>query len=252
MMTAAQVFPGTMLPFDEGVPLPEDKLTNLVAHYDGAITYLDEAIGRLLRALDSRGLLGTTLVVLVADHGEEFFDHRGWGHGQSVYNELIRVPLVMSLPGVLPGGTHVDSTVRQVDLLPTMLGAVGVEETLEALDFDGINLWGLLSGGDYDWPEPPVMAEVFHGPQYSRAFKTGNSKLIHAKGAGEERLMLFDLSVDPGEMHNIAEERPDLTESLYAQLENLVADARSRRLETGTTTIDEGTREKLRALGYIR
>jgi arylsulfatase A-like enzyme len=251
-MTRVPVFPGSMLPFDEGKPLPEEQHRNLVAHYDGAITYFDTALGEMLRELERRGLAENTLIVVVADHGEEFFDHRGWGHGQSVYNELIRVPLIMRLTDTLPGGTRTDATIRQVDLLPTILGAIGVEGTLEAPDFDGVNLWEFLAGGRDDWPEPPVMAEVFHGHQFSRAFKAGDHKLVHAKSAEGEHFMLFDLSGDPGETRNIAVARPELLESLSARLNALTADAASRRLEAGTTVIDEGTREKLRALGYIR
>jgi arylsulfatase A-like enzyme/uncharacterized membrane protein HdeD (DUF308 family) len=251
-MVRPPVFAETMLPFDEGNPLAEDAYCNLVAHYDGAITYLDDALRDLFAELERRGLMENTLVVLVADHGEEFYDHRGWGHGQSVYNELIHIPLIMRLPGVLPAGARYESTIRQVDLLPTILGAIGVEQTLEAFDFDGVNLWTLVAGGHDDWPEPPVIAEVFHGPQYSRAFKSGDHTLIHAKGVTTEIVMLFDLSADPEQTRDIAESRPDLAASMFAQLQSLTDRARSRRFETDTMPLDEGTREKLRALGYLK
>jgi arylsulfatase A-like enzyme len=251
-MTKVPIFPGSMLPFDKGEPLPQAQHHNLVAHYDGAITYFDSALGELLAEIAARGLADSTLVVVVADHGEEFFDHGGWGHGQSVYNELIRVPLIMRLSSELPVGTRVETTIRQIDLLPTILGAIGVEETLEAPDFDGVNLWDLLVSARDDWAEPIVMAEVFHGHQFSRAFKAGDHKLIHARSAEGERFMLFDLLQDPGETLDIAAERPELLEAMSARLNGLTAEAASRRLETGKTEIEEGTREKLRALGYIR
>jgi arylsulfatase A-like enzyme len=249
-MTSVPIFPGSMLPFDKGRPMPDDQRRNLIAHYDGAITYFDEALGRLLEELNERGLTSRTLVVVVADHGEEFFDHEGWGHGHSVYDELIHVPLIMSMPGTLPGGTRAWTTARQIDLLPTMLSASGVKKGTESMD--GVSLWESLLSGRDDWPEPPVMAEVFYGRQFSRAFKDGSNKLIHAKGGEGERLMLFNLSSDPGETEDVAAEKPDLTESLYRRLKGLLSEATSRRLEAGTTTIDEGTREKLRALGYVR
>jgi arylsulfatase A-like enzyme len=251
-MLSVPVFPGSMLPFDEAEALHYDEHRNLIAHYDGAITYFDHELGSLLDELEARGLRENTLIIVVSDHGEEFYDHGGWGHGQSVYEELIRVPLILHMPGVLPGGLRTDAVVRQVDLLPTLMGAVGVEETLEAADFDGVNLWDFLAGGRTDWPDPPVLAEVFHGHQYSRAFRDGRHKLIHAKSAEGERFMLLDLSAYPGETVNVAAALPDLTEALFARLQALVARAGSRRLEAGTTTIDEGTKERLRALGYIR
>jgi arylsulfatase A-like enzyme len=70
----------------------------MIARYDGDVLYADTELGRLLAGLDALGLASTTAVLVTADHGEEFFEHGNWGHGQSVYNELIRVPLVLRLP----------------------------------------------------------------------------------------------------------------------------------------------------------
>jgi len=94
--------------------------------YDGEIAFADGEIGRMLAELRRRGLAENTLVILVADHGEEFAEHGGLLHGFSLHREETRVPLVISGPGF--HGGRVDSTVvSQMDLLPTILGAAGLE-----------------------------------------------------------------------------------------------------------------------------
>src|SRR5262249_20149816 len=94
--------------------------------YDGEIRYTDEYFGRLLDGLERRGLLENTIVALTADHGEEFLEHGGVGHGQTLHGEVVNVPMLLRLPGGASGGTAVDRVGQQVDLLPTILDAAGV------------------------------------------------------------------------------------------------------------------------------
>jgi hypothetical protein len=115
-----------------------------------------------------------------------------------------------------------------------------------------VNLWSLIVGGDYSWPEPPVLAEVFHGAQSARSLRGGGFKLVVARSGGEESVLLFDLAGDPGEREDLSQTLPDVTESMLARLERLRADASSRELSAGTRALDPETEEKLRALGYIR
>ena len=84
----------------------------IVSLYDGEIAFTDAAIGGLLKGLSERGLRRNTLVILLADHGEEFYEHGGFGHGHTLFDEVIRVPLVLSLPGRLPGGVRIENQVR--------------------------------------------------------------------------------------------------------------------------------------------
>ncbi|MBN2587459.1 MAG: sulfatase [Candidatus Fermentibacteraceae bacterium] len=99
---------------------------NLIDLYDGEIAYTDHQIGRLLRCLRRVGLAGNTLVIITADHGEEFLDHDGVGHGHTLYQELLNVPLVVSGPGI-PVGYEEDALVGQIDILPSVLVYCGVE-----------------------------------------------------------------------------------------------------------------------------
>ena len=96
-------------------------LEHLIALYDGEIRWTDEWIGRLMEMLRTKGLLDRTLIVLTADHGEEFFEHGAKGHGKSLYDETIRVPLIVRLPGVVEAGLRISQQVRTIDIYPTVL-----------------------------------------------------------------------------------------------------------------------------------
>ncbi len=106
---------------------PED-LFNLVALYDGEVAYTDSQIGRLLAGLRRRGITEDALVILVADHGEEFLDHGKMGHAHSLYQELVNVPLIISGRGFSPGSVS-ELTASQADILPTVLGWCDIESS---------------------------------------------------------------------------------------------------------------------------
>jgi len=239
------------LPFIEGTEITEAERVNMVAQYDGAIAFFDEQLGVLLEELERRGLVDRTLVVVTADHGEEFFEHRGWGHGHSMYEELTHIPLVFWCPGRVPAG-HVDrTTIRQIDIMPTVLGAVDLEEGLEVPGLAGLNLWRILESATDLGRELPVFSEFYSGGMFMRALTADSHKVILARYGDEETVLLYDLENDPDEMTDVSGDRPDLTSSLLSRLETMHAESSSGRLETRSGVIDEGTRERLRALGYI-
>ena len=94
-------------------------LRHILALYDGEILFVDDYIGRVIQELKRRGFEENTLVVVTSDHGDEFFEHRGKGHGHTLFDEVIKVPLIMRVPGRIPPGSRVESQVRQVDIMPT-------------------------------------------------------------------------------------------------------------------------------------
>ncbi len=110
-------------PSDYRVPLDRDRI---VAQYDGTIAYGDQEFGRFVQGLRERGVYDSALVVFVADHGEEFLDHRGWVHGHTLFDELVRVPLVVKYPGRRDAGRRVLGQVQLVDVLPTILKSQGM------------------------------------------------------------------------------------------------------------------------------
>jgi arylsulfatase A-like enzyme len=101
--------------------LSDRDLEHVIALYEGEVAWVDAHVGTLLRALDTLGLAQTTLVIVVADHGEEFFDHGNLGHRHTLYEESVRVPMVLRLPGVLPAGASIRGPVAVTDILPTVL-----------------------------------------------------------------------------------------------------------------------------------
>jgi len=239
------------LPFLEGTEIPEPERVNMVAQYDGAIAFFDQQLGLLLEELAGRGLTERLLVVVTADHGEEFFEHRGWGHGHSMYEELTHIPLIFWCPGRIPAG-HVDrTTIRQIDIMPTVLGAVDLEQEFEVAGLTGLNLWRILESGTDLGRELPVFTELYGGGMFMRALTVGSHKVVHARYGDQETVLLFDLESDPEEMTDISSVRPDVTSSLLSMLESMYAESSSGRLETRAGVMDEGTRERLRALGYV-
>ena len=241
-----------MLPFVEGAPIPEVERRDMIAQYDGSIAYFDREFGTLLAELAARGLAERTLIIVTSDHGEEFYDHHGWGHGQSLYEELIHVPLIVWSPGRLAGGREVDDVVRHVDLVPTILGAAGAVETLDAPEFEGVNLWAMLQADAELGTELRVFAEVLSGGHFARALIDGHWKVIDTRFGTSERVMLFDLAHDPGEISDLSGDRPEVTDGMLAELTRIASAAGSRRQESGTMEIDQETEERLRALGYVQ
>lgn len=165
---------------------PED-LYNLEALYDGEIAYTDQAIGRLLSGLRERGITEDALVILVADHGEEFLDHDKMGHAHSLYQELLRVPLIISGEG-FPPGTVSSLLVSQADILPTVISWSGSD-----LSYSGFGL-DLLSPGV---PRRAVPSGMNMEEGYVVTTRLENLK-VHLFDHGSVAFM-FDLEEDPGE-----------------------------------------------------
>src|SRR5206468_277619 len=129
---------------------------------DAEVASLDESLKALFAALERRGFLSHAVVVLTSDHGEEFADHGSFGHGGTLYNELIRVPLIVVLPGQTTG-RRIGDVVSLVDVAPTILDLTG---TPRPADFEGRSLRRLLEGDRLGWgrlafwrpTEPPAVA----------------------------------------------------------------------------------------------
>lgn len=215
----------------------------LEAAYDEEIAFVDSEVGRLLDALQSRGISKRTLVLLTADHGEEFFDHGGFEHGHTMYQELLRVPLLAWGPGIVP--RRILEAVSLLDVAPTILEGLGVE-LLTSLP--GVSLLGVLRG-----QTPPtgrtLVAEVpMYGPERS-ALIQWPLKLIRAPGDGE--VLLFDLRADADELTNLANERPHEVSELARTLRELQR-ASAAPGDFATVDLDPETIRQLRALGYVQ
>lgn len=219
-------------------------VTKLRHLYAGEVRYADRALARFLRSLSETGMLADSIVVLTSDHGEEFAEHDRMGHSKSVYDEVLRVPLLMWAPGLIPPGRRIDELVSLVDVVPTILDLLEIEPPT-ALQGTSLRS-GLERGTVLD--DGPRFAE---GPDTARpghrliAARTGSHKWI-ARDDSPVPARIFDLRSDPGETRSLEDE--DLRAEGRGHLEEY------RSLLSGSATkreLDARTTEKLRALGYL-
>jgi arylsulfatase A-like enzyme len=190
-------------------PLDRERM---IGQYDGDIAFGDREFGRFLRALKQDGLYDDALIVFMADHGEEFLDHGRWLHGRSLFDELIRVPLVVKFPGNRWAGRRVAEQVQGLDIVPSVLEAAGLP--LPA-DLGGIPLQHTLRGGE---KSRPALAEISHRGFVAHGVRTEKDKFIR-RFSPEEDQLYFDLEHDAGERHDLSVERPERVRFLEKQAE---------------------------------
>lgn len=239
---------------------PEAHLEHHKAWYDGSIRGMDDELARLMERLRALGLEQRTLLAFFADHGEELHDHGRMWHGQSVYGEMIRVPLILSGPGVEAQPPR-DETVELVDLMPTLLESVGLPVPKAA---QGDSLRPLLTNGrSGKWTPRPALAEKhpMGSPDYpsaavSYAIVDGPWKLIHnlARPPGKPEFELFEFLADPRDQKDLAARHPEVVARLARALESWKAAASAARLAPDSATgagMTTEQLEKLRSLGYL-
>jgi arylsulfatase A-like enzyme len=234
--------------YDMAEDLTPEEVQFLRDLYDEEIRYTDRGIGRLLSALRELDLYDDTLIVLVGDHGEEFIDHGNLGHARTLYNEVLRVPLVLRDPGDRGGPRVVEGPVSLVSLTPTILDLVGVES--DRIDFQAKSFAPNLSSGEMP-PPGMVYGEVDFGyyEVYLKALVTNGRKIIRDDVTG--RIELYDLNADPFEHHDLAPDSPDAVRRLVPLLDRRIALARGEAVDPEEMTLSADELEQLRSLGYL-
>ena len=236
--------------FDHADPLGERERAALMAQYDGAIAFADAQLGRIVEALRKSGRLDKTLLVVTADHGEEFYEHRNWRHGSQLYNEIVHVPLTFRLPNRLPPERRGDLTML-VDVFPTVLQLVDANDA--GGGFDGRPLFAAVRDGRV----PAAFAEHWWydgGTYVSRMVERGELKFKESKdeARGQEKTELYDLAADGGEQRNLLENAAAVRENDLGELQGLL-NKLGEKVCVGCTEaveVDPSTKERLRALGY--
>jgi arylsulfatase A-like enzyme len=178
--------------------------------YDSELRYVDTQLAALRAALEQRGLWDRTLAVVHADHGEELGDHGGQFHGSTLYDEAVRVPLLVHLPAQ-SAGRVVSTPVSLLDLAPTLLDVLGAPSQAA---FMGRSLRDALEGRDL--PERPILMECDRFAAHKRAYLRWPFKLIldHATHTAQ----LYALNADPLERDNLAGREPALLQALTLEL----------------------------------
>lgn len=209
------------------------------AAYDEEVAFVDQQVGRFLTAIDGQGLLRHTLVLLTADHGEELFEHGGFGHGHAMHDELLRIPFLAWGGGVRPARLSIP--VSLVDVAPTILDAAGLGRMVP---MDGISLWATLTGA-----EPPprfLFAESPGTEQEEKSVIQWPFKVITDPKGQPTRL--FDLSANPDETIDRGHENPERLEELAKR----IREALPPRADRAAPQLSDDLRERLRKLGYLR
>ncbi len=228
------------------VSLKEDDLKYITALYDGGIAYTDKCIGDLFAGLKELGLYENSLIILTSDHGEEFQEH-GWmlHENPHYYEELVRVPLIVKLPGASAGGKVVGKLVESIDFMPTILGRLGIKNVPE---MQGENFMRIIEDPEAEWKDIVFGYSVGEGP---RGFvRDGRWKLVTSSLDERQGFKMFDLASDPLEQSDITGNPEDITEQLKAKL----IDKYARLQRAGTpkaAPLTEEDREKLKSLGYV-
>ncbi len=229
-----------------------------IRRYDNEIAYADHHLGRLLDALEARGDLEQTVVVVTADHGETLYE-RPWifDHGGRLFEEQVHVPLLLCLPGGRHGGRRIAAPVGHIDLAPTITELFD----LPAAPVDGRSLLPLLAGAP--WPPRPLFLEARSEPKrvvlpagvdqapkgHLFALRQPPYKLIlYPKAGGGFHPTLFDLSTDPGETQDLFGKIPEGERLLHLLLDHV---GEEQRAPAARPLLDREAEEALKALGYV-
>lgn len=250
----------------ERVQLEARDRARLEALYDGEVTYHDRYFGRFIARLTELGLLDSTLLIITADHGEEFFEHDSVGHGHSLYQELLHVPLMMRFPGLTEPGAELGQVCSLVDIAPTILEASGLDIPE---DMEGRSLVGDLRGA----PAP------VGGAAFSSQWDTGNNRELgwtariadwKLRMRGPAISYLYDLDNDPREQRDVDRRNPIALRAARIALGQFLGSGHGRNWAAGPAAAQQRPRrrrptepsesqaemtpelcQQLRALGYM-
>lgn len=231
---------------EEMTPAQRDHYIRL---YEEALAYTDAQIGRLFDYLERSGLAENTVIIAVSDHGEEFMEHGRWGHWENnLYDEILRVPLLIRLPGE-PETAVVKRQVRTLDLMPTILELAGCDHLPRMAGTSLAPLWG----GQAETYTPPVsISEMWRDEWHIIAVRTEDFKYIWDSKRPDDP-QLFDLQADPGEQDNVAAAYPAIVSRLHRHVARRLTEMEQTRPAEATAepTLDGEMLDRLRGLGYV-
>ncbi len=229
--------------------------------YDQEIRYTDDQLKGLFEFLRARGLLENTIVVVTADHGEEFLEHGEYGHGRNLFEEVTHVPLVLWGPGRVPRGQRIASTAGHIDLMPTLLALAGVEAPAQAQGRDLLAPAGDATSDAPRFTESRTSVAIgkdFRGmPVLPPSFlvQHGTRKLARYREADGFRYEAYDLAGDPHERSPLRADDPAFA-SMKRALDDYEPACAARLQDVGgpasEVELDPEREEKLRALGYLQ
>lgn len=240
---------------------------HLIDLYDGEVAFNDDQLGRFSIRLEQLGLAENTLTVVLSDHGEEMFERDDQGHShRNLHAELTHIPLLFYWPGTLPAGLRIPGVVGAIDIAPTLVELAGLPPLP---DPDGRSLGPAIRRGMDPADLRPAAPRVFihHSVKEKDLMAVRTDEFLflldqavvddgwNARRFGASRTALYDLIDDPGELRDIAAERPDVVEELTRAAEAWLGYRASRVEQLGERSkvrIGVDMREALEQLGYLR
>lgn len=250
---------------DQFKPLPQEMIEAYIDLYDAEIFVFDRWFGRFLDYLKKQNIYDNSMIIFISDHGEEFFDHKGWGHAHSLYNELIRIPLIVKLPKQQFKGLRLESEVGLIDIMPFILNYYDIP--FDSKTIDGIDLMQVIRGDERNRTLISSLTSGFYVP--SLPFKISRidnqQKIIFNLPYTERTLAFFhtppppysqfeyyDLLQDPREKTNIHEVRVGEIRKYRELFESIVQKGRKNlAAKDKPIELDEKFIEELKSLGYV-
>ena len=265
-------------------PLPESENERATLLYKDEITHNTDQVGRLLDALEAKGIADNTIVVFTADHGHSLGEHNYWyHHGEFLYDASTKIPMLIRAPGRIPPGEVITDQFRSIDLYPTLLGLMGLGQA--APQTDGVDALNTRPGPAF--LETDISYFRWNKRRYVkgilgklRGVRTPDWKLIYTPRKGAGVWELYSLKADPAEETNLLKSGAapkDITEALIHELARWIPDDERTQLEkignrfdgvpktakvsdieasqdedaTSDEDLSDTEREMLRALGYV-
>lgn len=225
--------------------LNELEIYKAEALYDAAILYWDNLVRDVYEMLNSES---NVLWVITSDHGEEFHDHGGTGHGNSLYEELLHIPLIFSNRNLFPSSLVLEQQVSSIDILPTLLNFAGIDK-MDGLDLEGRNIF---SSSEKKSDFIAYAAAWKWEPRLSRTLRVvykNNWKYIHDYTRNNHEL--YNLSTDPGEKNNLASKQPQIRESLCKALEAYYEENINKYKFFRSDELEQRIKDRLKSLGYV-
>jgi arylsulfatase A-like enzyme/Tfp pilus assembly protein PilF len=223
--------------------------------YDGEIAFADEQVGRLVQFLKDKGIYQNTVIVLAGDHGEGLGEHGEKTHGFFIYNSTMHVPLIIRSPDA-KGGQAVEDMVSLVDLMPTVLSAVGVDVPSQV---QGKNLMPKVAGvqeADKSVRSTRASDRAVYGETFLPRLHFNWSELRGAENTkyhfiDAPKPELYDVGKDPGELHNLFADKKAVSEEMRAKLVAMIREYSAGQELAEKTTLDPALAERLKSLGYV-
>ena len=230
------------MPHDPPSPYKEEFAADL---YDGEVAFMDHELGRVIDALRAKGVLDRTLIVIAGDHGEALGEKEELDHGIFLYDGTMKVPLIFYADKRLPGGLVVDSRVRLIDIMPSVLDMLGLPVNREV---QGTSLLPFIEGREEG--DLPCYIETYYPPETFgwaelRGLVDGDWKFIRAP-----RSELYDLKKDPREEKDLVGREAGTAARLNRKLDDIIKTYTSKT-EPGRRTLTGEEEARLRSLGYI-